>query len=496
MSQRVMAWAFAVLLTGCATITVEKVTTNTSSDGLLYALPNTVVRIQVKLDRTEKSGAPYAEYASVFVPERKPVCKDQGCTGEQKITYALQPGATLTTYGEPDQDNIYLVKFTGGGRIDQSLSMTWNEVGLLSTASASVTNRSIDIGTSGLKLLTNVGTKLFAGAAAVKPEKAPSCPGASSPTDDWAIPILQKAGDLSSELIANYCALAKDARGALLRNEALLDSAVAAYVGKVGTLVTARTNILNGTNPSLDPATLLTKIETELDQALATLYIGKSSTQTWEGTLDVHDIDVRNPVPVMSLDAASGICIRNAEIPPASKPIPSNFTLLDSNKCAASIPINVVFQYYPAADKQLFSKIHDTAGGNRSFRYRIPAQVSASIGASGKTTYGAAILSVAQLGTVISLPASRHSKMLSFDLAFVEATGALKSFKLATTGGFDSSTLDAMSSAGGTVLDARSAAQKAANEAAVLTQQDQLLKLQDDICTIQRKYALACTVQP
>jgi hypothetical protein len=496
MSYHGIAWVFAGLLTGCATITVERVTTKTESDGLLYALPNTVVRLQLKVDRSEKSGAPYAEYAAIFAPDGKPVCKDHGCSQEQKITYALEPGATLTTYGEPDQANIYVVKFTGGGLIDQSLSMTWNEAGLLSTASASVTNRSIDVATSGLKLLTNVGTKIFAGAVGVKPEKTPSCPGANSATDSWAIPILLKAGDPSSVLITNYCAISKDTRDALFRDDTVLNSAVAAYVAKVVPLASARTNILNGTNQTLDPATLLTKIETELDQELTTLYIGKSTTQTWDGTLDVRNISVQSPVPVLGLDAATGICVRDAGIPPASKPIPANFTVLGAPNCEAARAINVVFQFYPSADKQLFSKISDTVGGKRSFRYRIPAQVSANIGDGGKTSYGAAILSVAQLGTVISLPANRHSKMLSYDLAFVEATGALKSFKLGTTGGFDSSTLDALSSAGGTVLDARSAAQKSASEAAALTQQDQLLKLQDDICTIQKKYGLKCTVQP
>jgi hypothetical protein len=494
MSYRRIAWVCTGLLASCATVTVEKVATTTAADGLLYALPNTVVRLGVKVDRTEKSGAPYAEYAAIFTPDGKPVCKDHGCTHEQKITYSLQPGATLTTYGEPDPAHVYLVKFTGGGLIDQSLSMTWNEAGLLSTASASVTNRSVDVATSGLKLLTSVGTKAFAGAASVKVEKNPSCPGAASTTDGWTIPILQKAGDSSVVLISNYCAMDKSARDTLLQDDALLKGAVAAYVAKVVPLTTAQVNIMNGTNATLDPAALLTKIETELDQQLTALYIGKSTTQTWDGTLDVRSIDVHKPIPALALDTKTGICLRDAEIPPDSKPIPADF-ILGATDCKAAGPINVVFEFYPAANNQLFSKISDSAEGKRSFRYRIPAQVSATVGDSGKT-YGAAILRVAQLGTVISLPANRHSKTLSYDLAFVEATGALKSFKLGTTGGFDSSTVDSLSSAAGTVLDARSAAQKSASEAAVLTRQDQMLKLQDDICTIQEKYGIKCTVQP
>jgi hypothetical protein len=106
------------------------------------------------------------------------------------------------------------------------------------------------------------------------------------------------------------------------------------------------------------------------------------------------------------------------------------------------------------------------------------------------------VFSVAQLGTIVSLPAKRSSKTLSYDLAFVEATGALKTFKLGTAGGLDSATIDALSGVGGTLLDARNKAQQNEADSAVLTREDQLLKLKDDICTIQKKYGIPCTVQP
>ena len=49
---------------------------------------------------------------------------------------------------------------------------------------------------------------------------------------------------------------------------------------------------------------------------------------------------------------------------------------------------------------------------------------------------------------------------------------------------------------GGTIVDARNTAQKNADELSTLTKEDQLLKLRDDICTIQKKYGLPCTVAP
>ena len=86
--------------------------------------------------------------------------------------------------------------------------------------------------------------------------------------------------------------------------------------------------------------------------------------------------------------------------------------------------------------------------------------------------------------------------MLSYDLGFLEATGALKTFKLGTTGALDAATIDAMSSVGGTLFDARNAARKSEDELTILTREDSLLKLRDDICTIQKKYNLPCTVAP
>jgi hypothetical protein len=99
---------------------------------------------------------------------------------------------------------------------------------------------------------------------------------------------------------------------------------------------------------------------------------------------------------------------------------------------------------------------------DRSFRYRIPAQMTAEIRSTDKSSYGKAVMGIAQYGSVASLPAKRNSKTLSYDLGLVEATGALKSFKLGSTGGLDSATIDALTGVSNDVLDARTKARTAA----------------------------------
>lgn len=504
--KRWVSLSFACLtIIGCSTIEVEHIDAGktTPAIGMLYALPATVVRSQFKIDRVEKGGAPYARFAAIFSPDGKPVCPDKECPADEKVAFSLEQGATLSTYGEPDVNQIFLVKFTGGGAIDQSLSMTWNEAGLLSTVSATVTNRTIDVVSSGIKMVAGIGSK-FAGGAARTDLDNQLCPD-RSPTDTWVLPILKKESDinLARTLIDNYCRIKLEDRAKWSddqTNHKLLVAALSAYDRFVAPLANTRTAILNGTSNALDQVNLMAKLDTEIDSAMTRYFIGKSATKSWSGVVDSRSVTSAGmplTIPLFKLDEKKGIClVDNAAIPPDGAAIPNDFQLSPSDCAAASHAINLTVSYYPARDKQLFTKITDVTDGTRSFRYRIPAQVEATLGDGKGGTAGAAILSVAQLGTVISLPANRHSKTLTYELAYVEATGALKSFKLGTTGGLDSSTVDTLSGAAGTAIDAHMSSEKNRKDLAVLTQQDQLLKLRDDICTIQKKYGITCTVAP
>jgi hypothetical protein len=489
-----------LVLVGCtAKVVVVKVPSSVPApaEGVIYALPNTVVRAHLKLDKTEYTAARYASYASIFAPEGKPVCKKPNCDDERTNPFSVQDGATFSTYGEPDPDNVFLVKFVGKGAIDQTVSMTWNEAGLVSAASSSVTNRTGDVVLSTLKLMAGLGTKAALGASKVDVNGVPQppCQPDGSDADGFVIPILvQQGGTATLQLVANYCEIKKADRDALSRDTNLLTDATRDYVNRLLPLSTARAKILAGTSQSMEPVELLTKIDAEIEHQLTLLYLGTKKTATWDGALDVRSLNVSSATTLLKVNRAKGFCIGSAEIPPETKSIPSEF-LSVGNDCDQGTPVSLILGYYPSRDRQLFTKLTDITDGDRSFRYRIPAQVQASL-ADGTKVYGAGVFSVAQLGTVISLPANRHSKMLSYDLGFIEATGGLKTFKLGTTGALDTATIDALNGVGGTLIDARNTARKNADELTTLTKEDQLLKLRDDICTIQKKYGLPCTVAP
>lgn len=499
---RLLATGVAIVfMTSCAKVVVVPVPNSNEkipATGMIYALPKTVVRVQVKVDKTTTSRVPYARFAGIFAPSGKPVCEGDKCTAEQTV-YSLQPGSTFTTYGEPDPDNVYLVKFSGSGAVDQTMSMTWNDAGLLSSAGASVTNRSVDIAMSSVKLLAGLGTKAAAGAAVVPPTKGQP-PGCEKPSnnDAWILTILKgpTAGNRSPQLVKNYCNLTEEQRKAFneTRDAEPLKAALAAYIDNVNPLIEARLKMLSGTSMSMDPATLLPRIEAEITQQLADLFLGAKSVTTWDGTLDVREVAVGKPLDILRIDEVKGVCVvaQNAEIPPIGKP-PGD--LADAS-CGGMKVIALAFELYPTAERQLYSKVKDDTEGDRSFRYRLPAQVHASLTGTGDKHYGDAVLSIAQLGQVISLPAGRHSKTLSYELGFVESTGALKSFKLGSTGGLDSATIDSLASAGGTVLDARNARREKEDELAVLKRQKEILELKDAICTLQTKNGITCTVTP
>lgn len=422
--------------------------------------------------------------------------------------FSAQPGATFSTYGEPDPDNVFLVKWVGKGAIDQSLSMTWNEAGVLTAANATVTNRTGDVILSTAKMIAGLGTKAAYGFNQDKPGNTAcriSDTADNDSMDKWIIPILAKAGEAIKEtLIANYCEMKIEDRKKLPRDEELLKAAIKTYESKIYRLSSGRDTILSGISPTSDPIGLLTRIESEIALEAAKYFLGTKKNVTWDGMIDLRNLPKKNDlstgdqakdIAVIRLNPSKGFCLGEAEVPYLSKPYPKEFknNILTGQDClsADAKAVNLNIRYFPKMEGQVFSRVTDISDNELSFRYRIPAQVKADLNFDGDTL-GSSLFYVGQLGTTIALPANRHSKSLTYDLAFIEQTGGLKTFKLGSTGILDTATVDALSGIGGTLIDAHNKT----NELNQLTRQNQILKLQDEICTIQKKYGLPCTVQP
>ena len=508
-------------------------------EGVFYALPRTVARVTVKADKEVTVSARFARFAPIFAPGIKPPCGTivecaKPEARDRKTAYSLQQGATFSTFGEPDPSRVYMVRFTGGGAFDQSLSMAWNEAGLLSTVSASVTNRTTDIVMSGLKLATGLtGTAMAGSSQAVQQPTVDTCPAFGSQTqtpkrdnDKWIIGILLLIDPKPEKnpLVANYCDLPpadrtdKDENSRddfdLERDQVELSAAVRAYGLRAWPLIDRRSTMLTvGGLNVLEPVKLIDKLDTLIDEELKVLFGGTKTTDTWDLPFDVRKLAVDKLVDIIGLDVKNGVCPESALLAPDAKPMPDGF---QGPKVTCTEKARLSLDFHPQRSDQLFARIEagvespDDPGAKpekaeRSFRYILPAQVKAQL-TFNDANYGTAVFSVAQFGKVVSLPAKRHSKTITYDLAMVEATGGLKSFKLGTTGGLDAATIDALAGVGGSIFDIRSAERKeaqdkrdktaaAADEVALLTRQQTILKLKDEICELQKKNGLACTVQ-
>lgn len=530
--------------TGSAKATSTSAPSKIQGEGVFYALPRTVARVVVKVDKVVTQSAPYARFAPIFAPGAEPPCgtiakcaalKGKGDT----VKYELQEGATFATFGEPDPDKVFMVKFTGGGALDQALSMVWNEAGLLSTASASVTNRTTDIVMSGVKLATSLTTKAAAGGGDVRTATDLCNGNGSTANDTWIISVLSppalapnastpqanapdSAGPARgpmNTLVANYCELpptdregraGEDSRDDYdeTRDRELLIAARRSYLLRVDPLVTQRMNLLTtSTIQVLDPLKYVEKLETLIDEQVKDLFAGSKNTKSWEIPFEVRELTPGRPQEIIGVSEGLGVCPKTEFMAPDAKPAPDGFAVLEDGKCPSTASVST--SYHPEQKSQLFSRIKanvEEPTDERSFRYILPAQVKATLEMK-KKTYGTGTFAVAQLGHMVSLPARRNAKTISYDLAMIEATGGLKTFKLGTTGALDAATIDALSVAGGTVIDARNARRKeaeaeakeaatAADELTILTRQHSLLKLKDEICQLQKKYGLACTIQP
>jgi hypothetical protein len=73
-----------------------------TKEGIFYALPRTVVKIDVNIDRIENYKGPYADFALRFLGLKNVVSANT-------VDFSIS-GITITTYAEPDPDQYYFVE--------------------------------------------------------------------------------------------------------------------------------------------------------------------------------------------------------------------------------------------------------------------------------------------------------------------------------------------------------------------------------------------------
>ena len=123
----VSAAIFAVSTGSFAQINVRHVdnaVTPDAKEGIFYALPRTIIKIDVTIDKIENYKGPYAEYALRFLGLKNVV---QSSTVEYRIN-----DIKITTAAEPDPDQYYFLELgSKSGKADMENMLALSESGLI-----------------------------------------------------------------------------------------------------------------------------------------------------------------------------------------------------------------------------------------------------------------------------------------------------------------------------------------------------------------------------
>jgi hypothetical protein len=465
----------ALALSGCsARLMVTKVDApvnaqpGTGLDGVVYALPRTVVKADIPVERADQKPGTHAEFADLFFPERTAVKP-----GAPKVAFRVKR-PVFSTFGEPDPDHTYIVKAGGKGAIEQSLLFEFTEQGAVTGIEASVDNQTTDL----LLAMTSAATGMITRFGAAGPGKCPAPPGA--PAEDAFVCFLKHA-----ELVANYHAMEASRRKELVAlfedatgGRSRLTAAHMAY-SEIRTYMEDTRNAREKMNDSLARRKAIDFVVKErdllADKMIADEFTGHRKTSEWTGVFEMRPPRTSNFVTdvyqangdlhsatLMTLLPQKGICtladLRGKEPPPVA------FKAAECREDDGALSI-VRVRFQLADRDQLVSRVATRyrQPDKPGLRFAIPAQVKAELmqcapakscpGTAVEKPVGESRMMVSQFGSVMAVPESLGGKMVAYNMKFFEATGALKSYKLTSKPMLTKGVVDSLSSNVNAIVD-------------------------------------------
>jgi hypothetical protein len=266
---------------------------------------------------------------------------------------------------------------------------------------------------------------------------------------------------------------------------------------KIAHLHGQRESLISNANLAL-PADTLKAMLKEIDEtieALQSKFLGSSKDEDpWVPSFEVTLADNQAHFATLLLDLSKdhGVCGVSPSFSYIA--VPPKFQRPDDAPCTHLI--QVMLRIDKGRDGLLAPQLADTVSGaafsqdgERGFYYRVPAVALARVEAisqrgQGSETQaverGRGVLSIAQLGTIASLPASSNGRRTKYTIDLNPDTGALKTFTLGSDALIQNSLLEDASGAATSINDLRTklADAKAKENAAAATKSDQLTQLQ------------------
>ncbi|HUB66889.1 MAG TPA: DUF4831 family protein [Candidatus Methylacidiphilales bacterium] len=399
-----------LLLSGCASTTVVTPlasVTDTGRGGVVYTLPQTAIDVKITVTKaTQKPGKYVNDADTIGLLAGTKIIKTESVTF--KCGGSQTGDVTMTPVGVGDPSKAYFAAIAGGPFADNSMTLTFNNNGTLSTSLSEQENKASDFVVGTLELGAKVAGSAISFASLTV--TAPATP----------------------------------------------DKVEKAEADQISNLLTTRKQVVENVS-SPDPAfdSRLKEIDAELKPLLSD-FVGTTQTETWTAVFRVIPGAGVKDVPIFTYSEDTGID-NFAVNPQTTCPFPLKAAPAGKGKL-----IHLVISLTPRVDKGLAAKLGGQ--GEHGYYYNVPADGHVTLQDGNKillptdTQFG-------QDGTVAFLPASVGSRKAHVEVTLDGVSGALTKVVVNSTA-YDPSQIAGIGTAASGLIDATNPATALSRKAA------------------------------
>lgn len=400
------------LVLGCGqkiVVNNDVVKNQMTKDGVYYALPLTIITAEIPIKKIKHTEGKFKKCAGILENllffnsvEIRAVKNDSN-----KVSLNISEEAVISSYGIPDPESIFMIEVDGGFLKKQEMELKLTESGLLTDISATVQDQSFDFLVKTLEIGASITSTII------------------NPTPKA---IIQKEGKsltdcqkLNNRIVALRSQREKTKQKLISINDSNIN------IDKINKILSAYDkeeerllNYILGTNTIIE-WNLKFHINPTVPNSLYLFNIYK------DDCLDLNTYYSNIPIP-SAFKNDPNICLTKSQkeyyFVNFSKPI-----IEDSNKKSFSEKV----------EENKFKNINNQNLQTSGLRYRIPAIKDVtiikcntkSIGKCGnsKTIIASNILQIAQLGTIVALPASTGTGKTHYKVKFYTDTGTLEAIE-------------------------------------------------------------------
>jgi len=347
----------------------------TTSDGVYYWLPQTVIEAHVEIVRIQVHPGPLADQLASLArdPDVGELVASLPTPSEPKFKVG---NVSLKSRARPDPNAVFVIKLKASPLHKRNLKLRLNEFGIISDGASSADDKTLEFALKTFEVASSVGAK-------------------------WT-------GMQTASEVPNVMSKSALAKAMLLRVKDIQARRI---------MLLSSTQVGDVSTPTLERMLMeLAAIEEEC--------LGKFRTVEVMRWVAVKEIvlcpDDMRPVfrlPLLTIET-SGVTAESI-----NNDVPEEFKASSSG--TGAVAVECVFSYDVSPAHSCPVKMGQRLG----FVYRVPASVRAQIRVKGTTAVEQRI-SVSQLGGMIALPTGTGALSSSYDVSFVEGTGALKSLTI------------------------------------------------------------------